>query len=121
VETIIKPEAPKLEDWIVATPRQKNKRNRKQLMNAEKAAQTYEPSADIEFDFEKKWDAGTSSWRGTPGSGQPRRLLPQTPVVDEEKVQCPICQQDFRKSKVEAHAALCEGYSPSYMDVEETT
>ncbi|XP_046674724.1 uncharacterized protein LOC124363519 [Homalodisca vitripennis] len=126
IEPLLKPEDPKISDWIPTT-RTRGKRNRKQMSNIEKN-QT-ESSTNVEFDFDKKWDPRSSAWHGsqTPGSSSlnnqtpNRRSLPGTPMVEEEKVQCPICQRNFAQSKVENHAATCEGYSGSGspMDVEE--
>uniref|UniRef100_A0A1B6GS20 UBZ4-type domain-containing protein n=1 Tax=Cuerna arida TaxID=1464854 RepID=A0A1B6GS20_9HEMI len=125
IEPLLKPEEPKGSERI--STRTRGKRNRKQMSNNEKN-QT-ETNTNVEFDFDKKWDPRSSAWQGsqTPSSSSlnnqtpNRRSLPGIPVVEEEKVQCPICQRNFAQSKVENHAATCEGYSGSGspMDVEE--
>lgn len=84
-------------------------------------------SPAIALSFEEKWDQeGGSTSRKSVGKrnsmnnrsassgyaspGKELHFQPKEPPKVEAKVQCPICQLDFLQSKVENHAAVCEGF-----------
>ncbi|XP_054275469.1 uncharacterized protein LOC128994739 [Macrosteles quadrilineatus] len=116
ITPILKTEDTKLGEWMTAA-KPRNKRNRKQDTNRTRL----QGQPDIEIEFENR-----SLWGGRAGPQSPaptRRSYPPpgvSKVQEEEKnVQCPICQQNFTRSTIENHAATCEGFSSSPMDVEE--
>ncbi|XP_075222277.1 uncharacterized protein LOC142324972 isoform X2 [Lycorma delicatula] len=68
----------------------------------------------IALNFEEKWNPENGTWTNA-RRGRSRtnnRISSEKEIKTEPKVQCPICQLDFLQSKVESHAAVCEGFPP---------
>ncbi|XP_039283443.1 uncharacterized protein LOC120351190 isoform X2 [Nilaparvata lugens] len=70
----------------------------------------------VEITTEEKWNPSTGAWSS---NRRPRQKQSNNDVnnptndqqvnagAEDEKVQCPICQRSFSKSKVETHASMC--------------
>lgn len=107
---------PKAKTWN----ERENKRQRSNRKRGKILEQGTSSVPNVEFDFTEKWNPQTGAWSSSPSPAKSKNFYkrptggvgdnPKVEVVAEKKVQCPICQVHFLQSKVENHAAECEGF-----------
>lgn len=107
---------PKAKTWN----ERENKRQRSNRKRGKILEQGTSSVPNVDFDFTEKWNPQTGTWSSSPSPAKSKNFYkrqtggvgdnPKVEVVTEKKVQCPICQVHFLQSKVETHAAECEGF-----------